>query len=299
MIELKQNSTTKAFDFRLEEIEGSIQPEGVYHGVRRLVDRRSGRNLIHPDYSALNLFKLMAVNLCMDSPRNMTRTVQVAGNAVEIRWPATETHRADLVARYEVHEPSTIDLTVTVRTKVEYAGYELFLSNYFDETFRPYLYLKTKDYTKQGETFPDGEPQLVCPTMNEAFRGTLIFFPRDNHGARRCLDGRWDRNERGMPIVQVCPLRHYAHPLAFVTTPDRRLGAVMLTQAEQCYAISTRYYPEKEADRLTHYSAFDFALFGHDAIPASERTVRMRLVVTPLDDAMSQPLALYRDFQKL
>ena len=51
-----------------------------------------------------------------------------------------------------------------------------------------------------------------------------------------------------------------------------------------------------EADRMTDYSAFDFSLFGDDLVPGSTRTVRMRLVLTEVDEEMSQPLAQYRAF---
>ncbi len=42
----------------------------------------------------------------------------------------------------EMSRPATIDLEVTVRNRGTYAGYELFLSNYFEPGFRPFVYLK-------------------------------------------------------------------------------------------------------------------------------------------------------------
>ena len=60
MFELKPDPTTGAFAFKTDVMAGRIEPAGAYHGVSSLVDTRTGRQLIHPDYSALNLFRLFA-----------------------------------------------------------------------------------------------------------------------------------------------------------------------------------------------------------------------------------------------
>jgi hypothetical protein len=49
---------------------------------------------------------------------------------------------------------------------------------------------------------------------------------------------------------------------------------------------------------MTPYSAFDLSLFGDDLLPGDERTVRVRLALTALDDDLSQPLAMYRKFME-
>jgi hypothetical protein len=229
----------------------------------------------------------------MDSPRLMPRSAKLLGNGVEVFWEPTEAHHGEVVARYELRPPDAIDLNVTVRTRGNYAGYELFLSSYFDQALKPHVFLKPNPFTK-----PAGEPQLVVPMVSELYRGTLPVFARDAYAAQHCIDGRWERSERQSPIVQMCPVRHYAYPIAFLTVPDSRVAVVLLSHPKDCYAISTRYFVDNEVDRLTNYSAFDHSLFGHDAASGDERTARMRLLVTQLDDAKSQPLALYRDFLK-
>ena len=77
----------QTLDFETPEIQGTICLDGAYHGVTRLVDKRSGRQLIDPRYSALNLFKLMSVNLVMGQPRQMERIVQFGPDWAEVRWP--------------------------------------------------------------------------------------------------------------------------------------------------------------------------------------------------------------------
>lgn len=291
MAELTHNAETDSFDFETEEMVGSIQAGGAYHGVSQLVDKHTGRQVIHPDYSALNLFRLFAAHQGMDQPRTMERTIAFQGDAVEVHWAATDAHQGELTARYEVTAPNCVDLTVRLRCEGTYAGYELFLSNYFDKVFCPHVYLQSNRYGGQ-----QGEPELVVPMVNDVFRGTLPVFARDPHAARRCVDGRWNRSEWNSPTVQMCPVRYYAYPLAFMTDPENRLGVMLMSLPQHCYAISTRYHVEDEADRMTDYSAFDFSLFGDDLVPGDACTVKVRLALTPVDDSLAQPLACYQAF---
>ena len=133
--------------------------------------------------------------------------------------------------------------------------------------------------TKRGALFSEGVPR------------------RDAHAARTCLDGRWERSEREVPTVQVCPVRYYAHGLAFLSDPEEKMAVMLMSRPRDCYAISTRYFPEDEADRMTSYSAFDFSLFGNDVLPGDEKTVRVRLAVTELTGGeLSEPLEMYEAF---
>ena len=275
------------FDYETDRMRGTISLDGAYHGVARLVDKRTGIQVIDSRYSALNLFKFMSVNQCMGQPRLMERKTASGENWVEVTWPATESHLADVTARYEVVTPGAVDLTVTVHSNASYRGYELFLSNYFDKRFRPHVYLRTRDRR---------ERELVVPTVNDAFRGTVLVFPRDAHAARRCLDGRWERRENKTPIVQMCPLRHYALCVAFMADEDNQLGVVLMSKPSDCYAISTRYHADDDADRLTTYSAFDLSLFGDDLLPLAKRTVKVRQALTEIDSDRFQLLELYREF---
>jgi len=284
---LTPSGTEDAFDFKTDRMEGTVGLVGAYHGVTRLVDRGSGRQVIDPRYSALNLFKLMSVNQIMGQPRTMERTIEVGPDRVEVSWAATDGHKAQITARYEVVRPNAVDVTVTVRSQGAYRGYELFMSNYFDKALRPHVYLESR----AGQ-----EPELVLPMASDVFRGTVLVFPRDAHSGRRCVDGRWERNEWSTPIVQMCPVRHYAHCLALLTDPEEQLGVVLMAHPRHCYAISTRYFAEDDADRLTTYSAFDFSLFGDDLLPGDERSVKVRLALVPLDGDPSRALELYRGF---
>jgi hypothetical protein len=277
----------KGVDFDTAVLSGTIRLDGSYHGVTRLVDKRSGRQLIDARYSALNLFKLMSVNQAMDQPRTMPRTMQIGSSSAEATWGPTETHLATLIARYEVPEPNAVEVTITVRSQGTYAGYEVFLSNYFDKELRPHVYLKPRGA---------GAPELALPTVNDVFRGTVLVFPRDPHAARHCLDGRWERSERSTPVVQMCPVRYYGYCLGFQADPEQKLAVVLMAHPRDCYAISTRYHADQEADRLTPYSAFDLSLFGDDFLPGGSRTVKVRLALVHLDGDLARPLRTYEKF---
>lgn len=281
-ITLKPAGTDNSFDFETRQMAGTIRLDGAYHGITRLEDKRTGRQVIDPRYSALNLFRLMSVNRLMGEPRQMERTVVADPFWVQVTWKATETHEGEISARYTVVAENAIDVTVTVRSQGTYEGYELFMSSYFDKALRPHVHLQTL----RGET-----RSLVVPTVNDVFRGTLLVFPRDAHAARRGLDGRWDPR-----TIQLCPVRHYMHCLAYLTDPDDRLAVVLMSRPKDCFAISTRYHAVNDADRLTTYSAFDLSLFGDDLLPESEQTVTVRLALTAPGDDRSGPLELYRAF---
>jgi len=277
------------FSFETAQVTGSIQPEGSYHGVNRFSLKQTGQQVIDPRYSALNLFKLMARNQYMGKPRSIERTIKLISDAVEMTWLPTQQHKAEITARYEVSGPASVDLTVTVRSKGTYPAYEIFIPSYFDKALRPYLYLK------QARS-PRHPPDLVVPMVNDLYRGTLLVFPRDIHAARVSMDGRWDRNEFKADIAPITPVRHYAHCFAFLADADKTFAVVVMANPRDCYAISARYHADVLEDRMTSYSAVDFCMFGENLLPGQQRSSRLRLALTPLDNEMSQPLQLYRKF---
>lgn len=281
------------FIFKTQDMRGRIAPEGAYHGIWELRDSTTGRDLIHPKYSALNLFRLFAVHQGMGQPRTMPRTVTCNGDSVTIHWAATDAHLGEIEARYTVSSPASIDLEIAVRIRGTYAGYEIFLSNYFDPGLRPFVYLKGNRYGKTSS----GQDR-VCPMANDVFRGTVLVFARDAHASRRCIDGRWDRSEWGAPTVQMCPVRHYAVPVAYLEDPDHARAVVLMSRPEHCASISTRYHADNEADRMTPYSAFDFSLFGRDVVPGVEIRAHMRLALVSLSETVDMPLNAYETFQK-
>jgi hypothetical protein len=276
------------FEFDTPVMSGRIEPSGAYHGLKKLVHKPTGRQWIDSRYSALNLFKLQSVNLCMGQPRILPSQVTSTDKSVTMTWPATPAHQGEVVATWEVRDTASVDLTITVTTTAPYAGYEVFMSSYFDNTTKPHLYLKQR--------FPTEPEQLVAPMVNDVFRNCLLVFPRDSNAARLCVDGRWDRNEGDVPTVQNIPVRHYSRALGFLTDPDKKSALVMMSRPRDTIGISTRYFADKPEDRQTSYSAFDFSLCGENLASGDTRTLSIRLTLTDLDEQMSQPLGVYESF---
>lgn len=285
---LRPGAQANSFEFATEAIEGTIRLDGVYHGVSRLVDKQTGRQVIDPRYSALNLYRLFSSNNGLGQPRTMSGTFHAADNFAETTWAPTDIHHAMIQTRYAVTSASSVDAWVTVESKGSYRGYEVFLPSYFDKVLKPHVVLEP---ARGGKA-----PEVVVPWANDVFRGCVLVFPRDMHAARHCIDGRWDRSEMKSSTVQMCPVRRYSQCMAFLTDPSEKMAVVVMSRPADAYAISSRYFAEKDADRLTSYSAIDFSLFGDDLIPGSRRTVQVRLAVTPIDSEKSQPLRLYREF---
>jgi hypothetical protein len=209
IVKLKPSDEANSFDFETEQMKGTIRADGAYHGLSSLVDRRTGKQLIHPKLSALNLYRLAAVNQVLGIPRSMERTVQASGNSVEIRWATADTGKdeaaarrqvATVTARYEVLEPNIIEVTVTARATRACAGFEVFMPNYFDKSLVPHIYLQPRGFGRGAVTQPD----LVVPTVNDAFRGTLLAFPRDATLPRRPLGS--DERSAGQSRASLRPL---------------------------------------------------------------------------------------------
>lgn len=290
-VKLTFNAETRTYDFETATVAGSIRPDGAYHGVSRYVHKASGMQVIDPRYSALNLFRLFSVNLGLGNPRVWERDIKATDTAVDMFWKETDAHQGTIHARYEVRQPGDIDLTLTFKSLGTYAGYEILLPSYFDQSMIPHLYLKRREI---GPTPP--ELDLVVPTVSDVFRGCGLVFPRDAHTARFPVDGRWNRSEYQMDVAPFLPLRHYGHPFMFMTDPERKLAAVMMMRRDNCSAISSRYYSEKLEDRAQSYSAMDFLVFGRNFVPGDEATARIRLSLTDLDAELSQPLKLHQRF---
>lgn len=158
------------FVFETEEMVGRIETDDAYHGVWQLHDKQTGREWIHPKYSALNLFRLFATHQGMGQPRHMPRTVTSNANSVTIHWDATQAHLGTIDARYTLTSPTTIDLNVTVKLSGTYAGYELFMSNYFAPILRPFVYLKTNRYGKST----DGQDVVPEQEINAHVQMALV-----------------------------------------------------------------------------------------------------------------------------
>jgi hypothetical protein len=296
-----QSGVAEVYAFETETLSGVIRPgnELPHHGLTRLRHKPTGVELVHPLYAILNLYRVAAVDPARGSghgaglgePRRDGHTVAVDGSTVTLHWPATERRQATTTVRYAVGEPNRIDVDVTVQAHGAYRAFEVFLASYYHPDLEPYAYLARGHFELADEPgrFAD-EPELVPVVMNDAFRGGIPSFPRDEPGARILLDGRWDG------IVRFSPLRYYKVPVLFQADAGRRVAAVWLTDPARCFAVSTGYHSSDPADRFKRHNPQYLSFFGDEIRPGDIRTARARLVVTELDETVSQPLACYQEF---
>ena len=85
-------------------------------------------------------------------------------------------------------------------------------------------------------------------------------------------------------------------PVAFQADMDKRVAAVLMSRPEDCFAVTSGYNTDDPEDAWKVQNPLYLSLFGSDFVPGTERTAHVRLAITALDDDMSQPLALYRQF---
>jgi hypothetical protein len=297
MDSLTFDAANSVYTFETSELKGAIRAQSpdpevdIRHGISELVHKPSGVSIIHPKYSALNLFRLFATHSGLGEPRLFERSVSVDGNTLTINWGPADEHFARIEAVYQIKEPNLIDLTITVSAEATYESYEIFLSNYFDPPLLAHVCLATERYTKE----PD-EIELIAPQENPVFKGVGLVYTRDAHAARRCVDGRWERKEMGHPTAQFRPQREYAVPMAFQADMERRVAAVLMSRPEDCFAVTSGYNTDDPEDAWKAQNPLYLSLFGSDFVPGTVRTAHVRLAITDLDDTKLQPMALYREF---
>lgn len=274
--------------FETPALLGTLNPNGSRFGIKRLVHRATGTNVVHPLYDVYNLFLLFARNRCMGQARELAREVSVSGNSLSIHWPATKEHNADLTAEYRLVAPDAVDLSVTVRSHWPYPDYEVFLSNYFPPAFQPWVYVQGCPYVS-----PPNAPQWVAPQVNDVFAGTGLVWPRDFHCARLSVDGRWTGIWH---LYQWNPQRLFEAPLMMQTSPDGRVAVALMCRPQDCYAVVSGYHSENMDDPFKSQNPLYVSLFGRDLSPGQEATAHVRLVVLSGSAPHDAALSAYRAF---
>ena len=199
MVSLTYDAENSVYDFETSELKGSLRAQSpdpqvdIRHGISQLVHKPSGVSIIHPKYSALNLFRLFATHTGLGEPRLFERTVRVEGDTLIVNWGPADEHFASIEARYQVKEPNLIDLTITVCAEATYESYEIFLSNYFDPPLLAHVYLATDRYTRE----PGDGGTCRAPGESDISRGWgwCIRGMRMRRGAAWTAAGnarRWD-----------------------------------------------------------------------------------------------------------
>ena len=291
----------KVYAFETAEIQGVLRPgnEFPHHGLTSLVHKATGVEFVHPLYAILNLYRFMhcdpAGTTGMDSdlgnPRQGERDIEADANSVTLRWALQDPAHPVMAIRYEIQEPATIDMTVTVMPNAAARDFEALLACYFDPAHVPHVYLARDRFELEDEPGRFGdEPELAPVNVNPVFRGGVLVYPRDEDAVGVSVDGRW------RDIARFAPVRRYKLPVCFQADRQRRVAAVLMSRPEDCFAVSSGYDSPDARDRFHKHNPLYLSLFGGSLEPGVARAARARLVVTALDEDCSQPLQRYADF---
>ena len=108
----------------------------------------------------------------------------------------------------------------------------------------------------------------------ERANGHWQIFPRDPPAATLIRDGRW----KILPnAVDWATLPEFEQPVALRRDPDSGLTAVVMSPAQDCFAIATPHETE------SHYSTY-LSLFGNDVRKGETSRARARLVLLSSPD---------------
>lgn len=301
MATLDYRSEEKVYAFETAEIQGTLRPgnEFPHHGLTHLVHKATGIEFVHPLYAILNLYRFMhravdgasGMDSDLGNPRQGERDVEADASSVTLRWALQDPAHPEVAIRYEVLEPATIDMTVTVTPNAAAHDFETLLACYFDPIHVPHVYLARDRFELEDEPglFAD-EPELAPVNVNPVFRGGVLVYPRDEDAVGVSVDGRW------RDIARFSPVRRYKVPVCFQADRQQRVAAVLMSRHDDCFAVSSGYDSPDEKDRFHKHNPLYLSLFGGTLEPGVVRTARARLVVTELDEGLSQPLEHYAAF---
>ena len=302
MATLDYRSEEKVYAFETAKIQGALRPgnEFPHHGLTHLVHKSTGIEFVHPLYAILNLYRFMhhaagdaatGMDSDLGNPRQGERDVEADASSVTLRWALQDPTHPKVSIRYEILEPATIDMTVTVTPNAEAHDFETLLACYFDPVHVPHVYLARDRFELEDEPglFTD-EPELAPVNVNPVFRGGVLVYPRDEDAVGISVDGRW------RDIARFSPVRRYKVPVCFQADRQQRVAAVLMSRPADCFAVSSGYDSPDARDRFHKHNPLYLSLFGGTLEPDVVRTARARLVVTELDESLAQPLEHYAAF---
>jgi hypothetical protein len=276
------------FSFNTGAIKGRLRADNGGQGIVSLIDIKTGAELAYGDgnWGLLSYYRLLVTgDRWGNAARNWPKTARLLPDGgVEVIWPAADEHPVVLKAIYRLSSANTIDLETEVESKKDLSKFELFLSSYFSENFRSWIYAAAARHRP-------GEAVFIPTEVNPLVVGTYLAFPRDLQAARLFYDGRW---EVGPSPVHFSLTRYMAAPLAIKRNPVNGIICVFMSRPEDCFALETPYSmscPDKVA---AHYSLY-LSLFGRDFKAGQRSTARTRMVIgASISD--KQVVSLYNKF---
>lgn len=200
----------------------------------------------------------------------------LADGAVQIVWPEEDNRPFQLTAVYRWKDSSTLDVETIVKARKNLSNFEVFLASYFTKDFSsPYVYVGANPESQ-------GKPGFLL--AGKSF-GDWQMFPRNQEILQAIQDGRWQKEPHPVKWVIMPGL---AAPVCLRRATATDLAVVLMSPAEDCFAIATPYEGE------SHYSLY-LSLFGRDVRASETAKARSRFVVaTGVSDR--QIIELYQKY---
>lgn len=260
----------KEFAFDTGALRGTLRGGGQSKGLLPAFDCASGAPLT----KSLGLFS--HYRLLDDHARygkagwDWASEAKLLDNgAVEVRWTADEAHPFDMMAVYRWSAANALDLTTRVTARKELKRFEVFLASYFDGFPATVVYAGDK-------------PAFVSASKDA---GKWHMFPRDEVAVKMIQDGRWTRPPNP---VEWSIRPKLAAPLAIRRDAGRKLAAVLMARAQDCFAIAT---PQDEEGHRSVY----FSLFGRDLKDGESAEAKSRLMICG-ETSDEKAVELYKAF---
>lgn len=262
----------KEFTFDTGALRGTLRGGGQSKGLIPAFDCASGAALT----KSLGLFShyrlLDDTNRYGKAGWDWASEAKLLGNgAVEVRWTADDAHPFDMMAVYRWSAPNALDLTTRVTARKELKRFEVFLASYFDG------FPTTVVYAGDKPAFVSASPEA----------GKWHMFPRDEAAVKMIQDGRWTRPPN--PVEWTIRPK-LAAPLAIRRDAERKLAAVLMTRAEDAFAIAC---PQDEEGHRSLY----FSLFGRDLKNGESVEAKSRLMICG-EITDEKAVELYAEFGK-
>lgn len=299
MNQLKPTDRPGAWSFETDAMKGelSADAETHLHGITSLTQKSTGRQVVRERLFCLHLYRVLARNQWFSQCRDVPHTAKLEGDELVVQWPLTKPEvpgfgpGLEAEARYRVAAVNAVDLTVTIKNTTRWhRDLELFTSNYFDAAMNPCFYTVTP---YRGPVGPKNAAVLTQPLDNPCSRFCYNGWPRDIFAAQKFFDGRWEYGTHS-PVAWAIG-RWFAYPFGFYATGDRKTIAVVMARPDDCFGMCSSYHSDDPKDGVAHHNSLYHNLLGRDVGPASQHTLRQRLVLTDWvdDDA---PLKAYQEF---
>ncbi len=280
-----------AFDTGL--YKGKLRADGNSQGLPTFVDAKTGTELAHGggNPGILSLYRLFSSGKRWGDMKTgdtfrgwPQQAARLDDGSVRIVWAPADDHPVEVTAIYRWRSPSTLDLDVTATATTDLPEFEIFLSSYFNGSFKNAVYVN-------APRFRAGKPYFLSPVANDLVIGTYLAYPRDLHAARMIYDGRW---EQGHSPVQWSITRFLAAPLGLMHDAKSDLTFVFMARPDECFAVLVPYNKTPPDGVAGHHSIY-FSLFGGDLKAGKAARSRCRMVV---DRGIShdRAVALYQTF---